>query len=168
MNPTLINQKGFKSFSIKLLLSFLIFSSPLKAKDSIKWTSLVETCKDKGSEICAGNFIASASCGLTLSYVNGNSLEEANIKAHKLFTAFMNFAQIDESIIFNDEGKLKKQVEHQALHAFKQCKNIDQFVKKAYEENQKKEISPELQIGLEKALPISLINSFAIMRKKEM
>ena len=64
--------------------------------------------------------------------------------------------------------KLKKQVEHQALHAFKQCKNIDQFVKKAYEENQKKEISPELQIGLEKALPISLINSFAIMRKKEM
>ena len=40
-------------------------------------------------------------------------------------------------------------------------------MKKAYEENQKKEISPELQIGLEKALPISLINSFAIMRKKE-
>ena len=99
MNPTLINQKGFKSFSIKLLLSFLIFSSPLKAKDSIKWTSLVETCKEKGSEICAGNFIASASCGFTLSYVNGNSLEEANTKAHKLFTAFMNFAQIDESII---------------------------------------------------------------------
>ena len=64
MNPTLINQKGFKSFSIKLLLSFLIFSSPLKAKDSIKWTSLVETCKEKGSEICAGNFIVSASCGL--------------------------------------------------------------------------------------------------------
>tara|TARA_B100000900_G_C20109553_1_gene525330 strand:- start:157 stop:351 length:195 start_codon:yes stop_codon:yes gene_type:complete len=27
MNPTLINQKGFKSFSIKLLLSFLIFFS---------------------------------------------------------------------------------------------------------------------------------------------
>ena len=84
MNPTLINQKGFKSFSIKLLLSFLIFLSPLKAKDSIEWVSLVETCKKKGSEICAGNFIASASCGLTMAYVNGKSLEEANQKAHNL------------------------------------------------------------------------------------
>ena len=99
MNLTLNNQKGFKSLLIKLLLSFLIFSSPLKAKDSIKWTSLVETCREKGSEICAGNFIASASCGFTLSYLNGNSLQEANQKAHKLFTAFMNLAQIDESII---------------------------------------------------------------------
>ena len=165
MNPPLNNQKGFKSFSIKLLLSFLIFLSPLKAKDSIEWVSLVETCKKKGSEICAGNFIASASCGLTMAYVNGKSLEEANQKAHNLFTAFMNLAEIDESIIFDTEGKLKKQVENQALYAFKRCKNIDQFVKKAYEENQKKEITPELQIALEKALPISLINAFVEMRK---
>ena len=35
----------------------------------------------------------------------------------------------------------------------------------AYVENQKKEITPELQIALEKALPISLINAFAEMRK---
>ena len=165
MNPLLNNQKGFKSFSIKLLLSFLIFLSPLKAKDSIEWVSLVETCKKKGSEICAGNFIASASCGFTMAYVNGKSLEEANQKAHNLFTAFMNLAEIDESIIFDTEGKLKKQVENQALYAFKRCKNIDQFVKKAYEENQKKEITPELQIPSEKALPISLINAFVEMRK---
>ena len=165
MNPPLNNQKGFKSFSIKLLLSFLIFLSPLKAKDSIEWVSLVETCKKKGSEICAGNFIASASCGLTMAYVNGKSLEEANQKAHNLFTAFMNLAEIDESIIFDTEGKLKKQVENQALYAFKRCKNIDQFVKKAYEENQKKEITPELQIALEKTLPISLINAFVFIRK---
>ena len=165
MNPPLHNQKGFKSFSIKLLLSFLIFLSPLKAKDSIEWVSLVETCKKKGSEICAGNFIASASCGLTMAYVNGKSLEEANQKAHNLFTAFMNLAEIDESIIFDTEGKLKKQVENQALYAFKRCKNIDQFVKKAYEENQKKEITPEQQIALEKALPISLINLFSMMKK---
>ena len=165
MNPPLHNQKGFKSFSMKLLLSFLIFLSPLKAKDSIEWVSLVETCKKKGSEICAGNFIASASCGLTMAYVNGKSLEEANQKAHNLFTAFMNLAEIDESIIFDTEGKLKKQVENQALYAFKRCKNIDQFVKKAYAENQKKEITPELQIALEKALPISLINAFVEMRK---